>query len=81
MFAIILRAAVTLLIAAPAIWAWREMMSPALEELAGIAGEDATTVGYLTNAVEWFALVALLMILVYIVVGAIEERQSPGRGF
>ena len=81
MFRIVLRIVLALLVGAPLVWAWQYAMGPVIDTFYDIAGQDAVTVGYFETVVLWFPMLALFMLLIYGVAGALEARGQTGRPF
>lgn len=79
MFRIVLRAALTLLIGAPALFAWNMAMTRMLDAAEPVVGEGPAMQA-VDQAITWLPFVAFLMILIYVVYGGLLERQSAGRG-
>lgn len=78
-FRIVLRAALTLLLGAPAMFAWNMAMNRLLGAAEPVVG-DGPAMQIIDQAVTWMSFVALLMICIYVVYGGLLERQSAGRG-
>ena len=81
MFSTYLRAGITLLLAAPLLWLHQFIAEPLVAELETMARPDSPLIDWLLTFVEWFALIVLLSLVIWVVAAAVEQRQTVGGGF
>lgn len=74
MFSVLLRAAITFLVAPILIFVWAMGMNPLIDAIADFGVADSRHVEWLGATVDWLALVVLLSLVIWVVAAALEHR-------
>ena len=76
MFSTLLRAAITFAAAPLLLWAWALGMNPVIEVIDELGAEGSQNADWLATTVEWLPLIVLLSLIIWVINGALVQRQS-----
>ena len=78
MFAVLLRASITFIVAPFLIYFWMQGMGPLIDVIDGFGVEESSHASWLTSTVEWLPLIVLLSLIIWIIAAAVTQRNSVG---
>lgn len=80
MFSTLLRAGITLLLSAPLLWLHLYVAEPLVDQLDAMAAEGSPFAGWLATFAQWFAVIVLLSLVIWVVADAVAQRDIAAGG-
>lgn len=74
----LLRAAITFAISPVLIWIWMQPMDSLIETIEEFGVEESSHPEWLTYTAEYFPLIVLLSLIIWVVAAAVQHRGATG---